>query len=94
MPEPTTAAGRALLAQANLMHKRWPSTDGLIGKHDIAAIEREAADAALARAEEAVEALESLSGWVTWSEDLAPAAQQYVDREAVLAVIRGERTHA
>jgi len=54
----------------------------------------EAADAALARAEEAVEALESLSGWVTWSEDLAPAAQQYVDREAVLAVIRGERTHA
>jgi len=41
--EPRTAAGKALLAQAHLMHKRWPVTDGLIGRHDILAIEAEAA---------------------------------------------------
>lgn len=55
---PSTAAGRALLAQASLMHKRWPATDGLMGKHDIIAIEAEAAAAERARLAEAVTALE------------------------------------
>jgi hypothetical protein len=46
MSEPRTAAGRALLVQVHLMHKRWPATDGLIGRHDILAIEDEDAQIA------------------------------------------------